>query len=284
MDDVLPLQPPVRLPPESELAEKVPEGSLDAWAEESRRLLDPDGPAFMGLVRLFLAREPLVLDDADLLEELGLAVRLGRPYELTPLGLWTARLLISELSGQDIPVLGTLAKVDAAGLLRGLRSYPERERDEELAGWLAGRDEQAAAAELARVIPEASPLSRAVGVELLSASFGEYGEQELAELIYEPRVGAVVAARLGREDRRPAPEEIAWVLVDMAAALLEFGGEISQVTESVTGDQSGTISLLALCDHPNTAAVLRVFIEHHPDPGVAAAARKALRRLHGLSR
>ncbi|MEV1179121.1 hypothetical protein AB0J09_63150, partial [Nonomuraea sp. NPDC049784] len=92
----------------------------------------------------------------------------------------------------------------------------------------------------------------------------------------------------GREDRQPAPDEIAWVLVDMAAALLEFGGETGEVIESIAmgmdaDEQAGTIAILAFGEHPWTGQVLRVFIDHHPDDRVAAAARKALRRLHGLA-
>ena len=49
--------------------------------------------------------------------------------------------MIGEATGQDIPVMGSLAGRDAGALLHGLRSYPEPERDEELAGWLAGRDQ-----------------------------------------------------------------------------------------------------------------------------------------------
>ncbi|MFC7108416.1 hypothetical protein ACFQQB_53240 [Nonomuraea rubra] len=84
-----------------------------------------------------------------------------------------ARQIIAETTGQDIPVMGSLAGADAATLLHGLRSYPESERGEELAGWLKDRDERAAVDEIASVLAAVSPLSRAVGVELLSAAFGE---------------------------------------------------------------------------------------------------------------
>ncbi|GAA2819536.1 hypothetical protein [Nonomuraea rubra] len=300
-DDTLPLQPPIRLPGKATLAAAVraaplaeelkPEGDdaevLALWAEHCRERLAEDEGLLLELVRLFLSREPLRGETSETLTGLGL-VRGAEPYTLSWLGLWVARQIIAETTGQDIPVMGSLAGADAATLLHGLRSYPESERGEELAGWLKDRDERAAVDEIASVLAAVSPLSRAVGVELLSAAFGEEGRRALDRLLEEPKLGAVIAARLGREERQPSPEEIAWVLVDMAAALLEFGGETGEVIESIAmgmkaEEQAGTIAILAFGDHPWTGQVLRVFIEHHPDERVAAAARKALRRLRGLA-
>ncbi|MGW0809714.1 hypothetical protein [Nonomuraea sp. NPDC002799] len=298
-DDTLPLQPPIRLPGEATLAaavhaaplagELTPEGSdaevLTVWADHCRERLAADEGLLLELIRMFLSREPLVGDVPETLTGLGL-VRQAEPYTLSWLGLWAARRIIADTTGQEIPVMGSLADADAAALLHGLRSYPEAERGEELAGWLKERD--GAAAQIASVLGTVSPLSRAVGVELLSSDLGDEGRLALAGLLEEPRLGAVIAARTGREDRQPAPEEIAWVLVDMAAALLEFGGETGEVIESIAmgmaaEEQAGTIAILAFGDHPWTGRVLRVFIDHHPDERVAASARKALRRLHGLA-
>ncbi|QFY08915.1 hypothetical protein GBF35_21575 [Nonomuraea phyllanthi] len=300
-DDTLPLQPPVRLPDEATLAAAVraaplaaelkPDGTdaevLAFWADHCRERLAADEDLLLELVRMFLSREPLAGDPPAELTGLGL-VRQAEPYTLSWLGLWTARLIIAETTGQDVPVMGSLADADAAALLHGLRSYPESERGEELAGWLKGRDADAAVAEIASVLATVSPLSRAVGVELLASEFGDAGRAALSGLLEEPRLGAVIAARTERQDRQPAPDEIAWVLVDMAAALLEFGGETGEVIESIAlgmdaEEQAGTIAILAFGDHPWTGQVLRVFIDHHPDERVAAAARKALRRLRGLA-
>ncbi|PZG19477.1 hypothetical protein [Nonomuraea aridisoli] len=300
-DYTLPLQPPVRLPGEATLAAAVraaplaaelkPEGDdaavLAAWTQHCRERLAADEGLLLELIRMYLSREPLKDAAPETLTGLGL-VRQEEPYTLSWLGLWAARMVIAETTGQDIPVMGSFADADAATLLHALRSYPRAERAEELEGWLKGRERAAAAFEIASVIGEVSPLSRAVGVELLGSSLGDEGRLALSGLIGEPRLGAVIAARVGREDRRPAPEELAWVLVDMAAALLEFGGETGEVIESVAmgmdaEEQAGTIAILAFGDHPWTARVLRVFIDHHPDERVSAAARKALRRLHGLA-
>ncbi|RVX40568.1 hypothetical protein EDD27_2983 [Nonomuraea polychroma] len=300
-DDTLPLQPPIRLPDEATLAAAVrgaplaeelkPEGDdaevLAAWADHCRERLATEEGLLLELIRMFLSREPAKGDIPETLSGLGL-VRQAEPYTLSWLGLWAARLIIADTTGQEIPVMGSLADGDAAALLHGLRSYPEAERGEELAGWLKNRDtDAAAAAEIASVLGTVSPLSRAVGVELLWSDLGEDGRLALSRLLEEPKLGAVIAARSGREDRQPVPEEIAWVLVDMAAALLEFGDEPGEVINSIamgmnSEEQTNTIAMLAFGDHPWTGRVLQVFIDHHPDERVAAAARKALRRLRGL--
>jgi hypothetical protein len=299
-DDTLPLQPPIRLPDEATLAAAVrgaplaeelkPEGDdaevLAAWADHCRERLAAEEGLLLELIRMFLSREPSKGDIPETLSGLGL-VRQAEPYTLSWVGLWAARLIIADTTGQEIPVMGSLADGDAAALLHGLRSYPEAERGEELAGWLKNRDTDAAAAEIASVLGTVSPLSRAVGVELLWSDLGEEGRLALSRLLEEPKLGAVIAARSGREDRQPVPEEIAWVLVDMAAALLEFGDEPGEVINSIamgmnSEEQTNTIAMLAFGDHPWTGRVLQVFIDHHPDERVAAAARKALRRLRGL--
>src|SRR5690606_23269110 len=207
-----------------------------------------DEVLLLEVVRLFVAREPAAGEPPAELVAFGL-VRGSDPYEATPVGLWMGRRLIRELAGQEVPIMGSLAERDAAALLYGLRSYREAERAEELAGWLAGRERADAAKEIAAVLPEVSPLARAVGIELLGFELGDEGRAVLDELVIEPRVGAVIAARLSRDDRQPATEEIGWVLVDRAAALLEFGGDPSEVVESVAAgmqpdEQASTITLL----------------------------------------
>ncbi|MEU6717153.1 hypothetical protein ABZ897_37310 [Nonomuraea sp. NPDC046802] len=298
-DETLPLQPPIRLPDEATLAAAVrtaplaeelePAGSdaevLAAWADHCRERLAADEGLLLELMRMFLSREPVDDGVPEALTGLGL-VRRTEPYTLTWLGLWVARLIVAETTGQDVPIMGTLADADAAALLYGLRSYPEADRGEELSAWVKGRDD--AVTEITSVLATVSPLSRAVGVELLSSDFGEEGRLALAALLDEPKLGAVIAARTGRDERRTAPDEIAWVLVDMAAALLEFGGESGEVIESIAmgmdaEEQAGTIAILAFGEHPWTGRVLRVFIDRHPDERVAASARKALRRLRGLA-
>ncbi|MBB6346824.1 hypothetical protein FHU36_003369 [Nonomuraea muscovyensis] len=264
---------------------------LRVWTDVRRHLFGRDQLVFLQVVRMFLGREP-VGEVPAALSSLGLAREAddgsAGSYALTPLGRWTAREMIAEATGQDIPVMGSFAGRDAAALLHGLRSYREAERIEELTGWLAGRDRVKAAEEMGAALAEVSPLARAIGVELLALDLGDDGRRVLDRLLGVRKLGAVVAARMGRDEQRPSPEEIAWVFVDMAAALLEFGGETDEVIQSMTmgmepDQQASTIALLALGDHPWTERVLHVIIDRHPDEQVAGAARKALRRLRSLA-
>ncbi|MFI6478289.1 hypothetical protein ACIBH1_10175 [Nonomuraea sp. NPDC050663] len=250
------------------------------------------------LTELFLSGEPRPVPPG-ILGELGLvAERPGdgsgsdegpgdRPSELTPLGKWAARRVFASITGQQVPVFGSLAGKDAAALLQGLRSYAEDERREELTGWLSGRDRAKAAEEIAAAAAGASPLGRTVALQILDAELGDDGREALRGLLGTPRVGALVAARLGAE-RESSAEEIAWVLVDMAASLLEYGGDSEQVVEAMAmgmapEEQAESISILAFGRHPDTGKVLLTLVERHPDPKVAAAARKALRRHRGLA-
>ncbi|NUT38665.1 MAG: hypothetical protein HOV86_01655, partial [Thermoactinospora sp.] len=143
-DDTLPLQPPIRLPAIATLASAVraaplaaelpgaPEDDerlLEAWAEVCRTRLAADEGLLLELMRMFLSREPAAGRVPSVLTGLGL-VRQAEPYTLSWLGLWAARLIIAETTGQEIPVMGSLAGADATALLHGLRSYPESERGE----------------------------------------------------------------------------------------------------------------------------------------------------------
>lgn len=273
------------------------EDVVDAWADVCYTLLHPDEmgeePVTLSLVQLFVAREPieaqqLESDSPELLVRLGLVLATEDSYELTPLGLWAGRELAMDLFGQVVPIVGETAGQDAATLLHVLRSHPEQERAEELAIWLADKDQAKGAAEIAASLGAVSPLARAVGLDVLASDLGEDGTAAIEGLVAEPRLGALIAARLGRGDREPGPEEIAWVLTDMAASLLEYGGDAAELIESVSmgmepEELASTIAILAFSDHEDTEAVLQVFVEHHPDGTVTSSARKALRRFRGLA-
>ncbi|WP_084963522.1 hypothetical protein [Thermoactinospora rubra] len=263
---------------------------LRLWSEVCFLAVHPDElgsrDSAVWLVELFLAGEPL-RGRAETLEPLGLVEQRGERVTLTPLGRWAARHLIAGLFGQDVPVFGSLAGRDAAALLHALRSYPEDERRQELAGWLEGRDPAKAAQEIAGALAEATPLARTVGIQLLHSELGPEGRGALRGLLSAPRIGALVAARLG-EDRGSSAEEIAWVLVDMAASILEYGGDSEQVAEAMSlgmdpGELAETIPIVAFGGHPETERVLLALLDRHTDPRILSAARKALRRFRGLS-
>jgi hypothetical protein len=197
---------------------------------------------------------------------------------------------LMDVTGVNIPVLGSYAMEDAATLLHALRSYDSHERAEELGGWLAGRDATERAQEIADVLMQVSPLSRAVGLTLLIAELGAPGREVLDTLSGVPRLGALVNLRLADRgeliDFTPVAEDIGWVLVDTAAVTLEIPGRPEDQIAVVSGDlppedHAEMIHAMALSDHPWTEDVLRLLIGHHHDRRVVAAARTTLRRFRG---
>ncbi|MFI6817940.1 hypothetical protein ACIBG7_36490 [Nonomuraea sp. NPDC050328] len=269
------------------LRDGAPEEVLRLWSEVSFVAVHPaelgteqDAVTLAELFLLGSSTEP----PGEVLAGLGLVAPGGG---LTPLGQWAGRRVFASLTGQTVPVFGSLADRDAPTLLYGLRSYSEDERREEVRGWLEGRDPAKAAQAIATVLADVSPLARTVGLQLLHAELGEEGVEALRSLLPSSKVGALAAARLGVE-RDSAAEEIAWVLVDMAASLLEYGGDSEQVVAAMAmgmnpGEQVETIAILPFGGHAETERVLLTLVEGHPDPAVVAAARKALRRARGLA-
>ena len=79
-------------------------------------------------------------------------------------------------------------------------------------------------------------------------------------------------AELGREDR-------AWLLVDLGAGLLEEADPqdvVAELLPDVPPDaQAELVAGLWRVQHPGVTDLLTALSDHHPDPSVARAARKA---------
>jgi len=75
------------------------------------------------------------------------------------------------------------------------------------------------------------------------------------------------------------PAEKAWLLLDLGAGLLEQADPGAVAAELLPDlpapEQAELVSGLWQVAHPDLIAVLTTLTEHHPDPGVAKAARKA---------
>ena len=82
---------------------------------------------------------------------------------LTPLGRYGIRnILVSE--GHTAGAADDLAAADAATLLNALPDYDPAGFDAELSGWLAGRDEASAVAQLLGAVPGTGPTPTSRGV------------------------------------------------------------------------------------------------------------------------
>jgi hypothetical protein len=81
------------------------------------------------------------------------------------------------------------------------------------------------------------------------------------------------------EDIQLDPQDRTWLLVDLGAGLLEEAGPQDVVAELLPDlpaeEQAEIVARLWEVSHPGVTAFLTALSDHHPDPGVARAARKA---------
>ncbi|MFF2352269.1 hypothetical protein ACFVVL_21105 [Kitasatospora sp. NPDC058115] len=222
--------------------------------------------------------EPTELDEAE-------SARFGL-VRLTPLGQYGIRQWLLE-DGYDAPLVGDLARGDAAELLRGISEAANVLPEEELKVWVAGREPVAAARELlaaARGTDAYAPMRRLLCHSALSL-LGAPAEPAAREVLDDPELGGGARAwlvSLGVADV-PVPDRAMalWTVVDaFAAQLLDTGGDPDQlrdlVTElPVTDEPVGYFGELWRVEHPYTADVLEAVGELHPDRAVAKEARKA---------
>ncbi|MBD0675407.1 hypothetical protein BU198_33120 [Streptomyces sp. CBMA156] len=227
--------------------------------------------------------EPAVVGEEPLDEEESARFGLVR---LTPLGQYGIRQWLLE-DGYDAPLVGDLAKGDAAELLRGVCESANVLPEEELREWTAGREPVAAARDLlaaARGIDGYGPLRRMLCVSALNL-LGPGAEPAVREVMADPELGGAARAWLTSQGATdvPVPDRAMalWTVVDtFAAQLLDNGGEAELLRELITdlpvnGDPAGWFGELWRVDHPYTADVLEAIGELHPDRALAKEARKA---------
>ncbi|MFF4383288.1 hypothetical protein [Kitasatospora sp. NPDC001547] len=227
--------------------------------------------------------EPAVVGEEPLDEEESARFGLVR---LTPLGQYGIRQWLLE-DGYDAPLVGDLARGDAAELLRGVCESANVLPEEELRVWTAGREPVAAARELlaaARGADGYGPLRRMLCVSALNL-LGPDAAPAVRDVMDDPELGGAARAWLTAQGATdvPVPDRAMalWTVVDtFAAQLLDNGGDAELLRELITdlpvnGDPAGWFGELWRVDHPYTADVLEAIGELHPDRTLAKEARKA---------
>jgi len=215
------------------------------------------------------------------LESWGVVEPSGEGLELAPLGVWGVRELL-RAEGFTAPVVGELADRPAAELIAGLAWHRERTVGQEIAGWLAARSAEQAAADLIEVMRTGGPGARSVAAEVL----GEVGPDAAAVVraaLEDPATGPYARLWLhehGDAEVGPRRADLAWMLVDTVAAMLETADPAEAVAAALAElpDDVGLDLLIADMGglgHPQADAVLEALAAHLPDPGAAAAARAA---------
>ncbi|HEY2079757.1 MAG TPA: hypothetical protein VGH53_25805 [Streptosporangiaceae bacterium] len=253
-------------------------------AAGSTRLADPAGPQPAG--RAPNADEAAALSHAlEALADLGV-VELGTEEAsgsltvvLSPLGVWGVhRRLLAQ--GWHVPVLGAAEPDSAVGLLMTLASCDAEDGESKINEWLVGRSEEHAAAELIAAAAAGTPGLRGAAFAVLDR-IGKAATEEVRAALDEPLLRAHAAVWLHEhgEDAELGPADRTWLLVDLGAGLLEEADPrdvVAELLPEVAPDaQAEIVAGLWQVHHPGVIDLLTTLSEHHPDPGVARAARKA---------
>src|SRR6266498_103527 len=208
----------------------------------------------------------------------------GYRMRLTPLGRYGIRnILVSE--GHTARAAGDLAAADAATLLDALPDYDPAGFDAELSGWLAGRDEASAVAQLLEAVPGTNPdpdlARRRVAVIAVltkvkpddarailrgTAANGPDGRRHIA---------AGVLANLGEEPPLYRETTQQWLLIDLLTAL-RAGNLGENLTQSTLEAIRSHADDLWRSDHPAAADAIEAAAAAIRDTDKALA--KRLRR------
>jgi hypothetical protein len=201
----------------------------------------------------------------------------GLTVTLSPLGVWGVhRRLRSQ--GWHVPVLG--GRDGAPGLLVALANCDAEDGETEIAAWLGARTPAKAAAELITAAGGGSPGLRGaafavldrIGADAVPAVRAALDEQVL-------RAHAAVWLHEHGEDAELGPEDRTWLLVDLGAGLLEEADPRDVVAELLPElppeTQAEIVAGLWQVSHPAVTDLLTALGDHHPEPVVARAARKA---------
>ncbi len=203
----------------------------------------------------------------------------GLTVTLSRLGVWGVHRRL-RAQGWHVPVLGGGARGDAAALLATLASCDVEDGEAEIAIWLAARSPQEAAAELIEAARHGSPGLRGAGFAVLDR-IGADAVAPVRAALDEPVLRAHAAVWLHEhgEDAELRREDRAWLLVDLGAGLLEEADPQDVVAELLPDvppeAQAELVAGLWKVSHPGVTDLLTALSDHHPDPAVARAARKA---------
>jgi hypothetical protein len=198
---------------------------------------------------------------------------------LSPLGTWGLQRRL-RAQGWHVPVLGAARKDGALGLLAALAACDAEDGEAEITAWLRARDAGAAAAELIEAAASGSPGQRGAAFAVLDR-IGLSAIDQVRHALGRPPLRAHAAVWLIEhgEEVQLDPADRTWLLVDLGAGLLEEANAPDVVAELLPdlppADQAEIVAKLWEVSHPGVTSFLTALSDHHPDPAVARAARKA---------
>ncbi len=203
----------------------------------------------------------------------------GLTVTLSPIGLWAVRERLSA-RGWWVPVLGGSADGEATAVLAVLADYDADDGEAEIAAWLSRRTPERAAEELTEAASRGSPGLRGAAfavMDRVGAAAVPAVRRALANPVLRPH--AAVWLREHGEDASLSRDDSAWLLVDLGAGLLEEAAPEDVVAELLPDlpphAQAELVAGLWRVEHPGVTELLTTLSDHHPEPDVAKAARKA---------
>lgn len=203
----------------------------------------------------------------------------GLTVTLSRLGIWGVHRRL-RAQGWHVPVLGSGARGDAASLLATLANCDVEDGEAEIAAWLSTRGRTDAARELIDAAGHGSPGLRGAGFAVLDR-IGVDAVPVVRAALDDPVLHAHAAVWLREhgEEADLGPGDRAWLLVDLGAGLLEEADPRDVVAELLPDvppeAQADLVAGLWEVSHPGVTDLLTALSDHHPDPAVARAARKA---------
>jgi len=198
---------------------------------------------------------------------------------LSPLGTWGMHRRL-RAQGWHVPVLGSARRDGAGGLLAALANCDAEDGEAEIAAWLQARDPAGAASELIDAAASGSPGQRGAAFAVLDR-IGLRALDQVRGALDSPLLHAHAAVWLIEhgEEVQLDPADRTWLLVDLGAGLLEEANASDVVVELLPDlppeDQAEIVARLWEVSHPAVTSFLTALSDHHPDPAVARAARKA---------
>jgi hypothetical protein len=203
----------------------------------------------------------------------------GLTVALSPLGVWGVHRRL-RAQGWHVPVLGNRGRDGAPGLLAALASCDAEDGESEIAAWLGARTPAQAAAELIAAASGGTPGLRGAAFAVLDR-IGADAVPAIRAALAEPVLRAHAAVWLHEhgEAAELGPEDRTWLLVDLGAGLLEEADPRDVVAELLPElppeTQAEIVAGLWEVSHPAVTDLLTALSNHHPEPSVARAARKA---------
>jgi hypothetical protein len=198
---------------------------------------------------------------------------------LSALGTWGVHRRL-RAQGWHVPVLGAARRDGALALLAALTNCDAEDGEAEITAWLEARELPAAAAELIDAAASGSPGQRGAAFAVLDR-IGLAALDEVRNALGRPLLRAHAAVWLIEhgEESHLDPADRTWLLVDLGAGLLEEANAQDVVAELLpdlpAADQAEIVARLWQVSHPGVTSFLTALSDHHPDPAVARAARKA---------